>query len=288
MQIQFAAPSDFAKARPGIYQGVPEATYHALKETPKGEPILSNSKLGMLTAHSPKKVKLKEDRGDEFKDEFRLGSLTHQMLLEPDKMCLASDFRDEDTASPDHTWCVISGARRGKAYAEMKELYGPEQIVTEKEYTMAEWMCLQATQNEHVKAILSKPRYTEVSVIAVDEKTGLTLKGRIDILLHTADTVDVKTTRHEATKEAFESSVAEYGYDTQHAIYHYILGRNGLAPATHTIIPLSKVPPHLPGVFVYGFEARKRAGKKVRALIDTYAACRERGEWPDAPVVIYP
>jgi hypothetical protein len=126
----------------------------------------------------------------------------------------------------------------------------------------------------------------EASFAWQDEATGLTCKGRADVLgKKTGSVVDLKTTRS-AARNAFERSLYQYGYHVQAA--HYLAGVRacGIDAQHFVIVAVEPFPPYAIAVYRL-LDAVVGWGEEERAqLLATWAACEASGTWPGYPCEI--
>jgi hypothetical protein len=121
----------------------------------------------------------------------------------------------------------------------------------------------------------------EVSLYWIDEKTGVTCRGRIDWQTPIA-LVDLKTTVDAG--ESFATSAARYGYYQQ--AEWYARGWRALTGETlpFAVVAVEKEPPHLVGVWwLTDPDALAWAEIRNDAALARYAECEANDEWPGYP-----
>jgi hypothetical protein len=132
----------------------------------------------------------------------------------------------------------------------------------------------------------------EYSAYANDPVTGLLRRVRPDFWRFDGIVVDLKTTE-DASPQGFARSIANYGYDMQHAYYLDTLTlaiEQGDLPAEFEDYPASakqfvfvvveKKPPYAVAVYVLDDESVAMGRAKYHNELATYSECDLRGEWP--------
>lgn len=119
----------------------------------------------------------------------------------------------------------------------------------------------------------------EASLIWQD-KTGVWLKSRMDMLPNSGDMADLKTTT-DASRRACEQTITKYGYEMQVALGHMgmeaVLGRR---PPGSFLIFVKKTPPYTVNIVPISEDAIYWGKAQIRRAIDTFAKCLETGDWP--------
>lgn len=146
---------------------------------------------------------------------FAIGSALHEMILEPHL------FNSNYIVIPK----IDKRTKEGKnTYNEfLKESKG-KRLIQEDEMTMILEMAQNATKNKTFMSFLENS-HRELSCYKIDEKTGLKLKIRPDILPQDKNIiVDIKSCIDSSPKE-FKKNVYSYGYSLSAAYYCDILNR---------------------------------------------------------------
>ena len=133
--------------------------------------------------------------------------------------------------------------------------------------------------NAKAKSLLERPGFTEVSLFAEDPHTGVHLRGRIDRLADVL--IDLKSTTDVRTRK-ITSAVIDFGYDLSAAVYRLLVELiTGEEASPMHLIFVEKESPYEVRVVRLGDPAWQAIGEeKMRAAIDLFAWCSERGEWP--------
>lgn len=194
-------------------------------------------------------------------DTYRLGRLTHTLVLEPSRF--------------DSDYVVWTGGRRkSKAWDAFRAEANGRTIVTvaqhDKAYAMA----------EAVQRVWTPPKHREITLQWTDPATGLACKGRLDALDGEYVT-EIKTT-YDAASGAMSRSLARYDYHCQLAHYRAGAIACGLAtPATRVrIVAVESIAPY--DVAIYGLddEALIAGEEEVARLLARVAECTAAGAWP--------
>ena len=234
----------------GIHRGIPMAEYLALD-------ACSNSRLNDLR-RSPAHCRESILYPPEPTLAMKVGTAIHTAILEPDAFALA--------------YAGAEGDKKTKGVMIRDLAPAVSQSV---------W------QHKAAAALLENGE-SELSLVWVDEDTGLLCKGRIDhISLGFAGgtILDVKSTT-DASRDAFERSIFKYGYHRQGA--HYLEACRVLdLPVRHySILAAEKDSPYCCAVYRLDEGAIDAGNEQLRPLLKRYAECVATGEWPGYPIEI--
>jgi hypothetical protein len=149
------------------------------------------------------------------KRHFAVGSALHEYIMEKDQ------FDKNFLVSPKFDRRTKEGKEK---YEEFQLKAQGKTIIDEQEMTMIEQMSINAKMNRTFMELLEGSHY-EISCYTVDEKTGLKVRLRPDILPTTRSTiVDIKSCLDSSPK-GFKRDVYSYGYSLSSAYYLDFLGR---------------------------------------------------------------
>lgn len=268
-----------AITKPGVYDGLDEAVYHADTALADGfGPSLSSTGAKQIL-HAPATFKWGQENPT-YERKFNLGTAIHSIVL---------GVGDGAVEYPDE-YITKSGAISSKG--EVKEW--------EKEQRANGLVPLKKPQIDLVRAasdaVLAHPvargifanGKPEQSVYATDEATGTTMRGRIDWLRDNA-VIDLKTTAQSAHPWRFAKTSADLGYDVQAAWYLKILAALGYPsdiPYLHVVVEID--PPHLVSVVQLDDESLAAGWAQAERALEIYARCVETGQWPGYPEEITP
>lgn len=139
------------------------------------------------------------------------------------------------------------------------------------------------------RALFDQPGAAEVSVFA--EVDGVPVRARFDYLPEQGErrrvAVDLKSTV-DASVNAFEKSVANFGYDVQRGFYLDALEAvtgpmpHGLEPEL-VFLAVEKEPPYLVAVHQLAQQWAQMGHVKARRAREVFAACTASGVWPGHP-----
>jgi hypothetical protein len=127
----------------------------------------------------------------------------------------------------------------------------------------------------------------EQSLIWQDERTGLWLKSRLDMLSATGDLVDLKSTAH-GDPRLILRDVNKYGLDMQLGLATMALENVigvPFTPESYTgrsaiLVFVTKKPPYSVAPVEVSYDALHWGRLKCRHAIDTMAECIRTGHWP--------
>ena len=248
-------------------QGMNEDEYHA-------HPALSQTGMKYLLRSARHYRAMRS--ANRAKPEFEVGHAAHAMILgvgapvvEIPARLLSVDGGIRTTAAKEFV---------ANAQAEGKTPLKPQVFAAVR--TMADAVLM----NVKARPLLEAPGFTEASLFADDPHTGVSLRGRLDRLSLVDDVwtpVDVKSTTDVQPRKLI-NAIVDFGYDIQSFTYEELLRLVfGIEPAPMHFIFVEKTFPHEVRVVRMGDPAWQVGGEaKMRAAIDLFAWCQERGEWP--------
>ena len=239
---------------PGVHEGVAFADYCAWR-------ALNASRLKLAA----KSMKHYHEFVQPDTDNLVLGRADHTATLEPDRFPLEFTVWNE-------------GVRRGKKWEAFAEANSDKSILTQAQYADILKMRDAVRGDAVAGPIVSGPGTAEVSIVWVDEPTGILCKGRLDWIVDGV-IYDLKTAR-DVSPRRFGNSAVEYGYDISAAFYiDAWLAATGEV-ATIELICVEKSAPWDVVVVPLGDDAIEAGRGKYRKLLNEVARCRQRGEWP--------
>lgn len=243
--------------KPGIYDGITSAAYHA-------DPALGSTSLKTLATKTPAHYQhgLKHPK---FSDAFTLGTAVHSLILEGDLSGIVIVKADN--------W-LTKAAKESKAAA----LADGKQPLLEKEWYQVLNM-ERAVETHPVARELFKGHKAEQSVFW--DEDGQTFKCRPDAW-QPGLLIDLKTTRS-ADPNEFGKTAHEFGYHQSAA--HYI---DGVKAATGEELPfkfvlVEKTEPYLVSVVELDIEAINLGRQLNDRAKRIYRECVETNTWPGYP-----
>jgi hypothetical protein len=188
-----------------------------------------------------------------------IGTLCHLAVLEPDKLATAFALRPDG---------LDLRTKDGKAW---KEEQGDKPILDGEEAAMLDGMSAAVAAHPVARKLLEGSK-REVSLFS-DHRTGLKLKGRIDVLGE-GFVADVKTAA-EGDAANFAAAVFRYNYHVQAAMYCQLAGVEKFS-----FIAVEKVAPFAVAVYTLSPKALQVGLNSLNYALDTIALCTDAGLWP--------
>lgn len=292
--------------KPGIYAGIPNADYHS------GEGI---SKSGLdIVRRSPLHYKAsKEAEQKESTPDQRIGTMAHDLILEPDTFwdryarpfiapesalvtmddikIRLKDLGEKVSGKKDE---LIERLRAVDSQAvfldDLKAAYLAEnegkEIITEEEFVRVESMRDSVMSHPVAGKLLDgNLGIAEMSCYWNDPKTGVLCRVRPDFWRDDDIIVDLKTAR-DASPEGFPRAVQEWRYNVQEAFY-----TDGIAaaikqgnvarktPKAFVFVVVEKVLPFAVSVYRLDSESVDIGRREYREDLDAFAACEASGVW---------
>lgn len=248
-----------ADIQPGVYQGVPNETYHA-------GPGVSKSGLWEIHTKSPYHFQFAPREEKNF---FDLGEAGHIAVLEPETL-EARVYRGPDD-------------RRGNKWTDAQEFCRIENKVclTAKDFDKALMIRDTIHANATLNALITgSAAQVEASGYWIDPVTGVLCRCRPD--LYRPDlkiVIDLKTTTS-AHPEKFARSVIDYGYHAQEAFYTDGQRACGQAVDGFLFLAVEKTDPFAFGIYELPPSIVAEGREIMRKSLDTYAECKNTDTWP--------
>lgn len=259
--------------KPGIYEGISNADYH-------GGPGISISGLKLFqrsplhywsTYHDPNRPEREDSKA------FRLGTAIHAAVLEPD--AFAATYKVAPQCD--------RRTKEGKAIAAAFEAEcGPDTVILPPdEFAAVEAIAAQVKRHPMASNIMAQGA-PEVSVYWEDVETGVLCRCRPDWLAP-GIILDVKSTE-DASPWEFQRTIVRYGYHLQAAWYMDGLHAAGQSRDAFVFMAVEKSRPHAVALYYADQEMLDFGRAEYRRLLDQYARCSSRNEWPGYPPVVSP
>jgi exodeoxyribonuclease VIII len=197
---------------------------------------------------------------------FAIGSAIHELILEPQL------FLSNYIVMPK----VDRRTKDGKLQYEqfMIEAQGKTMLDSD-EMVMITEMVKNATDNKTFMALLENS-HRELSAYLVDEKTGLKLKVRPDILPQTKSTIiDIKSCIDSSPKK-FKGDVYSYGYSLSAAYYCDLLGREN-----YVFSAIEKSQPYQTSLYALSDEMMEYGRQQYRMGLDLLKWSYDNNFWCD-------
>lgn len=237
------------------------ADYHA-------DTAISKSDLDLI-AKSPMHYKHYKNAPKEQTPAMLLGSVTHKLVLEPDK------FTDEYAVAP----AVDKRTKDGKAtWSEfMEKVTDKHTVIDETLYKQAKEIA-ESVLNHPVAAKLLHGGQAEISYFW-ETSDGIKCKCRLDYLRSDIKTIiDFKTTQNSSPEE-FTKSAYNYRYHVQAAWYMDGLKNCGVDIDNFIFIAVETKPPFPVIVYVADELMLKLGGIEAAENLETYRKCIKTDIW---------
>lgn len=243
---------------PGFHDGIPEADYHADRE--------SVSQSGLKTIlKSPALFRHQQLNPEPPTDAMVLGTLVHTEVLG-----VGQGMR------------VVPPTGRTKAQQEEHKAAKVEAIaaglvpVTAARAAQVKAMA-KAVNDDAVARVLFNGGASEVSAYSPDPETGILRRCRFD-KLHEDLGVDLKTTIARDRSE-FAKSCANYGYHQQHAFYCDIAAELGQPLRGLVFVTVTNAEPYEVAIYELDNDAVMRGRDLNARAMRIYQHCTETDDW---------
>lgn len=251
--------------KPGIYEGISNAEYHA-------SPGLSSTGAKLINT-CPAEFDWQRTH-PVHRDAFDFGTVAHELVLgkgDGFEVIEAADWRTKT-------------ARDAKDAARKKGLTP----ILAHDFERAERLAQSVLRNPETGPLFTSGA-AEQSAFAEDHETGLKVRCRPDWLTETRAKrpvcVDLKTTAgstHPSDLLGRYGVIRKLGYHQSAAWYVDVLALAGVEDALFLLAFVSKTAPHELRVVALDDESIQEGRRLNRQALATYAECSEKGEWPCA------
>lgn len=257
---------------PRLVERLPEEEYFS-------HPALSASGMKALL-RSPRYFRMMQLVPREPKTEFDMGHAVHSRVL---------GVGQPVVEIPSHL-LASNGAlstKDAKAFVEDARENGQVPLKP-KDYQRFRSASDAILMNTKARELLEREGKSEVSLFATDPVTGVGLRSRLDRLAMTFldpiweyTPIDIKTTT-DVRRRSIERAIVDFGYDLQAEVYRELIRLvTGTEPGPMHLIFTEKDPPYEVRVVRLADPVWHEGGqRKMRAAIDLFAWCSERGVWP--------
>jgi len=198
-----------------------------------------------------------------------LGTAAHCYILEG-----ADAFHDRYAIKPEG---LNFSTREGRAWRDEQEgrsiisFDAHMQILAMRDSLMAQ---------PDARRLLEAGGRAEVTMIARDPETGLTLLCRPDLYISRAGlAVNLKTTANPAPS-AWRKTAANLRYDLGDAMFRLVAGLLGVQRPSHAFMVVGSQAPHLGYVAALSAEAASAADQQLRQILRRFAKSVADNDWP--------
>jgi len=241
---------------PGFYDDIPEAEYHADRESLSVSGAKTLLKAPALFRH--------QQDNPVHKDVFDFGSAAHALVLgvgmESIYVSPLEEFR-------------TNAAKAEKAEAQRNGL----SVITPSDWLKVCDMADALASHRLASRLLSDGK-PEVSAYAIDEPTGVMRRGRFDWLGATI-IPDYKTAAS-SDPDVFIKAAVNFGYHMQHAWYVDLAADLGHPAEAFAFIVQEKEAPYLVTVIELPEELVRVGAARNRRALERFRDCTESGTWP--------
>ena len=205
---------------------------------------------------------------------LEFGTALHAALLEPER------FAETYIVSPKFD----RRTKEGKAdAAAWEEAHKGAVSVDEAELRKLQGMQKAVFEHSGAKKLLSKC-YVEMSYFWTDEDTGFQCRVRPDVLAlddqgDVIAAIDVKSTSN-ASKDKFQKSVMDYGYDLNAAFYSDAIERAIGRRVPYYFLAVESAEPYGVALYKAGQSMLDVGRDKYRSALQLLQWCRENDRWP--------
>lgn len=267
---------------PGIYRGVPAATYHAWEAA-------SNSTLTKLD-RSPRHARHALDNPEAPTPATIRGDALHLATLEPhlfeERYVVAGQCVETTrTGSRAGERCQNPGkVLRGGAWRCGQHDKGESQdtrvVLSGDDWSACSGMRDAIRAHPAAANLLGATSDRELSVVFEWPGTFILCKARIDIPAFDAGVIgDLKTTL-DASEAAFARSIVKYGYYRQAPFYQAACAAHEIVIDHSYFVAVEPDAPHGVGVYRLTDDAVAYGRAEVERLLLVWQRCSETGEWP--------
>lgn len=256
---------------PGVYDGIPEATYH--RDPVKGGSLSSSGARKLLAPSCPAIFKYEQDHKPPHKKEFDFGHAAHELVLGVGsgiEVIEAADWKKKDAQEA-----------KKAAYANDKVPLLPKEMDVVK--AMAN-----AIREHPIAGALFRPGTgkPEQSLFWKDPATSVICRARFDWLPTQVKgkrlVIGDYKTAHSLTDRDLQKAIHEHGYHQQDDFYRAGARALGIGDKDTSFVFIfqMKKPPYLIRVVELDWVARRIGRERNEKALKTYAHCMETGHWP--------
>ncbi len=223
---------------------------------------------------SPSHFRYWKDHETEETYSQRLGTLTHCLILEPEK------FSERFCCGGKKLNWVTKEGREQKAWAQDTEVEGLK-VVWDHELQASEMMDKSVRSNGFAKNLLGCDGLVECTILS--QVLDTQCKCRPDKLVDEGPIIDLKTTRC-AHKDFFAKDALKFGYHIQAGLYLDIIhAERGSNETEHFIIAIENEPPYGVCIHQLGKMEIELGRHEYQKYLTLLQECLEYDSWPGYP-----
>lgn len=266
----------------GVHLDLQPSAYHRLP----WQVWASASVLKQLHNSTPAKLRVWLEEPDDPTAEMILGTLTHSLILEPDKPLPKLAITPEVYGVEGKNW--NRNAKECQRWEAAQRDLGCV-VLKPKEHVNILGMAWAIAKHPLTKAIFHEGK-SEVSILAHYEKQQMFVKCRLDWIPPGYDLVDVKTTSSVEERD-FTRIAYDLGYHIQAALYLDLW--NALCGADEPksgfkFVAIETKAPYSIQVYPCTRAFLDRGRSDYTMLLEKFANCVANNFWPDRPEIELP
>lgn len=265
---------------PGAYPDIPFAVYRAW-------PAVNKSTLDHIHNDTPLHCLHRMENPENETEAMIIGRAFHTLTLEGNgKYCEQFVASGQCSAKKrDGSQCV----HPGKYLVRGEWLCGvhgdasdgdPRTILTAEMAAVAGGLYWGVLECQDALEFLESDGPNELSLLWVDDETGLPCKARLDMLRPGWNAIGDLKSCQSAHPRKFERQIEERGYARQGAFYLRGAAKLGLGVEHFALIPVEKEAPHAAALYLMDEDSLSIGDAEIRAALRTYADCKLTGSWP--------
>jgi hypothetical protein len=198
-----------------------------------------------------------------------LGTAAHCYILEG-----ADAFHDRYAVKPEG---LNFSTREGRAWRDAQE---DKSIISFDQHMQIISMRDALMAQPDARRLLEAGGRAEVTMVAKDPETGLTLLCRPDLYISRAGlAVNLKTTANPAPN-AWRRTCANLRYDLGDAMFRLVAGLLGVQRPSHAFMVVGSQAPHLGYVAALSADAASAADQQLRQILRRFAKSVADNDWP--------
>ena len=278
--------SAFEKGEPGVYPDIPEPDYHALK-------LPSNSFVKAMEEYSPEHAYRWREEGRRPSKAQKLGTAAHVAVFEPERFpavymtscpCSAVQKNGKVCGCPGQTrhdgeWFC---GKHNKAAGDPDEL--DREVLPPSTYHDCNCIAERIHGHSDLGPAILKEGENELSLIFVDERTGVKCKSRLDRWASTLEwVIDLKTSSKSVAPHKFAITSANFMYHHQGAFYRRAMQSLGRRVRKTCFAAIETASPYGLCFFAMRDDKLDQYDLMIDANLRKYARCEMTGEWPGYP-----
>jgi hypothetical protein len=227
-------------------------------------------------------------------ESLRIGHAFHCLLLEPQKFEKYAVVIPADAPkTPSITQFKAKNpseetVKQVKWWTDFTEKAAGRTLIKAEKFVELKLMAAAILAQPAATRIIDAKGKIESSFFYSDPLTGMAAKARPDYWREDGIVLDLKTTA-DASRDAFERSIVEYGYDVQAYMQMLAIEQcTGKKPQSFVFICVEKEPPYAVAFYMADDDVLRCGEYRYHRLMSKYADCMKSGKWPGYGHLIQP